>query len=79
MARIDDVLHEALALPASERAEIARALIASLDDADLPGEVERAWQEEIERRVDAVQTGRAVLVPAAEAQARIAARLKRRA
>ena len=79
MARIEDLLDEALALAPSERAAIARELIASLEDVDPAGEVAQAWADEVERRVEAVNAGNAVLVPATEAQARIAARLKRRA
>ena len=79
MARIDDVLDEALTLAPSERAAIACELIASPEEVDPAKEVAQAWADEIERRVEAVDAGRAVLVPAAEAQARIAARLERRA
>ena len=38
------ILDEALKLRDAERAEIAQRLIASLDDADPPQEVEAAWQ-----------------------------------
>lgn len=44
------ILEEALKLTANERAEVAEQLIASLDEAP-DADVERAWQEEVHRRV----------------------------
>jgi len=67
---------EALELPARERALLARRLIASLDgEADDPAEVERAWEEEIHRRVEEYRSGRVQSVPASEVFARARARL----
>jgi putative addiction module component (TIGR02574 family) len=59
---------EAMQLPTAERARLARILIASLDadeGAD-PLEVERAWEQEIYRRVKEIRSGKARLVPAEE-------------
>lgn len=55
---------ESLALPTRERAQLAYRLIVRLDDgtADGPGEVERAWEDEIRRRL----AGTAELIPAEE-------------
>lgn len=50
--RADALLQEALALPATERAEVATELLASLDSPspeDLTS-VQAAWAKEIERR-----------------------------
>lgn len=50
--RADALLQEALALPATERAEVATELLASLDSPspeDLAA-VQAAWAKEIERR-----------------------------
>lgn len=50
--RADALLQEALALPATERAEVATELLASLDrpsPEDLAA-VQAAWAKEIERR-----------------------------
>lgn len=57
---------EAMELSSHERAELAARLIASLDEepADDPAEVERAWEEEIRRRVADLQSGTADLIPA---------------
>jgi hypothetical protein len=69
------LLQAALALPKTERAELADQIRASVDaedlggDADLRGEydaepdVEQAWGEEITRRVERVMRGEAKGVP----------------
>ena len=49
--RTQELLREALELSAEDRAEIAAALLASLDAADVTtAEIEAAWAAEIERR-----------------------------
>jgi hypothetical protein len=50
------LLCEALELPANVRAEIAAELIASLDR-ETDQEVQKAWAQEIARRVEAVRRG----------------------
>ena len=63
----DQIEAQALELSARERAELAHILIQSLDEAvEDPAEVERAWEEEIKRRVSQVEAGEAKLIPAAE-------------
>ena len=47
--RARKLLHDAMDLPVSERAELAADLLASLDG-DPDAEVEAAWASEIERR-----------------------------
>lgn len=60
-------LHElearAMKLPLAERARLAERLIASLEE---DAEVERAWRDEVRRRVDSIQAGEVELVPANE-------------
>ncbi len=73
-----DVLAEALKRPAEERAALAAKLVTSLETAEPSEEVERAWSEEVERRIADVDAGSAQLVPWEEVRARIQARLKRR-
>jgi putative addiction module component (TIGR02574 family) len=64
---------QALKLSAEERVRLADRLIASLfDDSD----VEEAWAVEVERRIQEIESGRAQLVPAAEAIARARAAIK---
>jgi putative addiction module component (TIGR02574 family) len=52
-----ELLKRALALPAEERADLASTLIDSLD-ATVDENVEAAWQEEISRRMDDLDSGR---------------------
>ncbi len=70
---------EVLDLPAAERAHLVQRLIASLEDeeADDPQEVERAWEEEIRRRLAEVDAGTAELIPVEEVFAEIRARSRR--
>ena len=58
---IEELIAEALKLPRDERARLAEELYASFDEpADL---VERAWAEELERRCEDLESGRAKTVP----------------
>ena len=68
------ILREAMALPAEERARIADELLASLD-AETQAEVDRAWGEEAERRVDAFDAGQ---IPAEDVEDVIKAMQNRR-
>jgi putative addiction module component (TIGR02574 family) len=69
---LDDLKQAAAKLSASERAELALALIESLDPVtESPEEVERAWQIEIERRAGEVDRGEVQPVPGDEAFARL--------
>jgi len=52
---------EALSLPASERAHLAELLISSLRE---EAEVERAWQQELERRLAELKRGSVETIPA---------------
>ena len=51
-----ELLQKALALPENERAELAGNLISSLDTTVDP-DVDAAWQQEVARRLDEVQSG----------------------
>jgi len=70
---------EALELSASERAQLAHRLIVSLDDdvEDDPAEVERAWEDEIRRRLEEIDAGTAELIPAEEVFAELRSRTRR--
>jgi putative addiction module component (TIGR02574 family) len=65
MARVRDVLDQALGLPLKQRARVAQELIASLDEdqPDDPAAVAEAWDEEIARRVEELRSGRVKAVP----------------
>jgi putative addiction module component (TIGR02574 family) len=54
----DDILTSAMQLSITERAEIASALLASLDG-EPDDAVEVAWAAEIERRIERIKSGAA--------------------
>lgn len=71
------VLREALALPELERAEIAGALLQSLEP--MPeADVEMAWRHEVAARVAALDAGEVLTIPWEEARDRMFARLSER-
>ena len=70
---------EALELSITERAELAHRLIVSLDEDvdESPADVERAWEDEIRRRLADVDAGTAELIPAEQVFAELRARVRR--
>lgn len=66
-SRVEALEEQALKLSAEERAALADRLIASLFQDD---EVDLAWAQEVERRVEAIEAGRSSLIPVAEAIAK---------
>lgn len=76
---VQEIEAEALKLPSQERARLAHRLLVSLDeDADEDmAEVERAWEEEIRRRLAELEAGTAELIPAEEVFAELRARPRR--
>ena len=71
-----ELLKRALALPPEERAELAGSLLESLDAADDdPRAVEAAWSEEIARRIEDLDSGKAKTVPWEEVRHRISSKL----
>jgi putative addiction module component (TIGR02574 family) len=69
-----DLLQKALSLSEEERADLACSLMESLDSAVDEG-AESAWNEEISRRVDELDSGKAATVPWDEVRRRISSRL----
>ena len=67
------LLEKALRLPAEARAALAGSLIESLDESVDEG-VEAAWAEEIARRVQKLDSGKAQTVPWAKARRMILGR-----
>lgn len=61
------ILEEALELPESARADVAAALIESLDG-NVDEHVEAAWSEEIARRIREVESGAVKPIPWEEAR-----------
>ena len=64
---LSEVTRDALDLPATERRKLARILLDVSDaDRDFSPEVDAAWEEEIARRLGAVDAGMAKSRPATE-------------
>ena len=68
-------MSEALDLPSTSRAELAKQLLESLDNLS-HAEIENLWIEESERRYEAYEAGEINAVPADEVFARLRARKK---
>lgn len=64
---------QALKLSPEERSQLADRLITSLFE---DHEIEAAWAAEVERRIEDLESGRAELIPAADAIARARAAIK---
>lgn len=58
---VSDLLKRALALPAEERAALANTLLDSLDTRSQS--VQEAWDDEVSRRIDDLNAGKAITVP----------------
>jgi putative addiction module component (TIGR02574 family) len=68
---------EVLKLPEKDRADLAYELIQSLDhERPADPDHERLWQEEIDRRVQAIESGSEELFPAEEVYASVRAALE---
>jgi putative addiction module component (TIGR02574 family) len=72
------LLKEALTLPAKDRAALAEALLASLDEQS-DDDAEAAWKGEIERRITELDTGVVSPIPWPEVRRRLFERARRRA
>ncbi len=72
--RLEALEAEALKLLPAERSHLLERLVASLD---VDPEVEAAWALEADRREAELASGSVEAVPAAEAMARLRARLSR--
>ena len=62
-----ELYDNALALPDSERAELAARLIESLDT-EVDDDVNAAWDDEIKRRIQELDSGAVTTVPWPEAR-----------
>jgi putative addiction module component (TIGR02574 family) len=74
--QVSEVLEKALTLSAQDRGTLIDRLIESLDEGPADEGVEEAWACEIKRRVDAIRSGKARLIPAEQVRDRISARLR---
>lgn len=71
---IEEITQLALTLPVDQRAQVATALLASLDDPADPAEVHEAWTAEIKSRVDDIVSGRVQTIPHEEVKRHLAER-----
>jgi putative addiction module component (TIGR02574 family) len=65
---VEELASKAFGLSPEDRARLADLLFASLPEED-DVELDATWEQEIQRRVAAVESGTARLVPAAEVHA----------
>ena len=71
-----ELLKRAMALTAEERAELAGSLLESLDDGhDAPEAVAAAWNEEIARRIEDLDSGKTKTVAWEDVRQRISSKL----
>ncbi|WP_216893003.1 addiction module protein [Nocardia alni] len=63
---VEQLVEQALSLPAEARALLADRLVESLDPVD-EHEIQALWAEEATRRLDDVRSGRVDTIPAAQA------------
>jgi putative addiction module component (TIGR02574 family) len=73
--KIDELLKNALTLPVADRAELAGSMIESLDNAK-DESVEAAWEEEIARRMEDLDSGKVSPVSLEEARRRLSATIE---
>lgn len=73
-AGLDEITQLALTLPVDQRAQVASALLASLDDPADPAEVHEAWTAEIKAWVDDIVGGRVQTIPHEEVKRHLAER-----
>ena len=72
---VSELLKKALALPPEARAALATSLLESLDEEPADKGVEAAWDEEIKRRIEEIDSGEAQMIPYEEVRRRLLARL----
>jgi putative addiction module component (TIGR02574 family) len=66
---IEELLKKAMSLPPEARADLASSLIDSLDPT-VDEDVEAAWQQEIVRRIEELESGSVKTIPWAEVRRR---------
>jgi putative addiction module component (TIGR02574 family) len=70
----DELLKKALTLPANDRATLAGSLIDSLEDV-AEASAQNAWNDEIARRIEELDSGKAKTISWDEVRRRIATKL----
>ena len=64
------LLSQAMQLPSPERGRLAAMLIDSLET-EVDDDADQAWADEIQRRIDDINTGRVKLIPWSEVRRRM--------
>lgn len=59
---VENILTQALQMSPKDRATIAERLISS-PDTEVDWDVEVAWQQEVQRRIDEIDKGEVVCIP----------------
>ena len=72
---VSELLKKALALPPEARAALAGSLLESLDNEPAEEGVEAAWNDEIKRRIEEIDSGKVQMIPYEEVRRRLAALL----
>lgn len=80
MSTVDDLMEQALRLSAQARAEMAERLLLSLTDGSEVADDEwiAAWRPELERRIEAYQTGETSAIDWRESVDRVRQALRER-
>lgn len=68
--KIEAIISDAMLMPVKDRAIIAERLIASLDQ-EFEKDTELAWQNELQKRVDEINSGKVSCVPWKEVRTRL--------
>lgn len=72
----DQVLQSALALSPEERRDVLEELLRSLDGPE--AELDQSWMDEIQRRIDEIESGAVQMIPAEEVFSRMDERARGR-
>lgn len=75
-SKAEQVLEQALQLSEAERTEVVTQLLRSLES-DIDEDAEQAWDEELGRRIAAVEAGEVELISWEEVRQEMRAKLKR--
>jgi putative addiction module component (TIGR02574 family) len=71
------LLEEALRLPEKARLALAGELFESVENGDLDESSEKAWDSELQRRVEAIDSGLSTSTPGPDVHAELEAKIKR--
>jgi putative addiction module component (TIGR02574 family) len=77
MKTLDELTREAVQLDEIDRFRLARVLLSMSDDPVEPrAEVDKAWDEEIDRRVEEIKSGKVKGIPLEDVKRRMEAKFR---